>query len=86
MKSAARSATIMTGAFVLPEGIFGIIEASTTRRLVTPFTLRNEEEIGLYCLSLNFEKKERCGMAYLRRGSTTVEGSLGSPILQVPTG
>ncbi|KAH9425678.1 hypothetical protein DERP_004894 [Dermatophagoides pteronyssinus] len=34
------SAIIITGAFVLPETMLGIIEASTTRRLETPYTRR----------------------------------------------
>ena len=38
MRSAARSATAITGAFVLPRGTIGITEASTTRRPSTPCT------------------------------------------------
>ena len=40
--SAAFSAIINTGAFVFPETILGIIEASTTRRFVIPCTFREE--------------------------------------------
>src|SRR5215472_6526789 len=42
IKSAAFSAIIMVGAFVLPPGMMGITEASTTRRPSTPWT-RNSE-------------------------------------------
>jgi len=37
-RSAARSATAMVGAFVLPPGMVGMTEASTTRRPSTPWT------------------------------------------------
>lgn len=36
--SAAFSAIIIVGAFVLPETMVGIMEASTTRKLYTPYT------------------------------------------------
>ncbi len=43
--SAAFSAIINVGASVFPEGSFGIIDASTTRKCVTPFTLLCEKTI-----------------------------------------
>jgi hypothetical protein len=41
--SAAFSAIIIVGAFVLPEGTLRMTEASTTRRFRIPFTLYEEE-------------------------------------------
>ena len=40
IRSAARSASAITGAFVLPRGTVGITDASTTRRPSTPRTLQ----------------------------------------------
>ena len=58
--SEAFSAIMMVGAFVFPETMYGIMDASITLRPVTPYTR-----------SL---------------GSTTAPGSVGGPILHVPTG
>ena len=44
MMSAAFSAIMMTGALVLPEVTAGMIEASTTRRRCSPFTLHGEHK------------------------------------------
>ncbi len=45
IKSAAFSAIIMMGAFVLPEMMVGIIDPSTTRRPWIPFTLENKQNV-----------------------------------------
>ena len=42
IKSAAFSAIMMVDDIVLPDGIDGITEASTTRRFTIPFTLQNQ--------------------------------------------
>ena len=42
IKSDAFSAIIKVAAFVLPEGIVGIIEASATLKFSTPFNFRFE--------------------------------------------
>jgi len=42
MRSDASSAIATTGALVLPDTIFGMMEASTTRRFETPFTCNRE--------------------------------------------
>ena len=44
MMSAAFSAIMMTGALVLPEVTAGMMEASTTRRRCSPFTLHGEHK------------------------------------------
>lgn len=42
IKSEAFSAIIIVGALVLPETIFGMTDASTTRRPLIPFTLKKK--------------------------------------------
>ena len=45
IKSAAFSAIMIVDDIVLPDGIDGITEASTTRRFTIPFTLQNQISI-----------------------------------------
>jgi hypothetical protein len=47
MKSAAFSAIITAGQFVLPDGNVGIAEQSTTRNPVTPLTLNSESNTAI---------------------------------------
>lgn len=46
--SAAFSAIMIVGAFVVPEGAERMTEASTTRKFSIPFTLRNVKDIKKY--------------------------------------
>ncbi len=46
--SEAFSAIIYTGALVFPETIFGIIDASTTRRFFIPCTLSSQFTTAIY--------------------------------------
>ena len=62
IRSAAFSASIMTGALVLPEVTEGMTEASTTRRLPTPRTLQVKEELSANELPLSYITS--CGHHY----------------------
>src|SRR5262245_38032424 len=52
IKSAAFSAIIVVGALVLPPGMMGITEASTTRRPSTPWTRNSESTTDVLSLPI----------------------------------
>ena len=66
IRSAAFSAIMTVGAIVLPDGIYGMTEASTTRRFTIPFTLKISNIINTWICShcaSNFASKSASNFA-----------------------